>query len=175
MQQRNASSPLAIKMTSGVPSPPCTVYKPFMTPSLEVPGWLGMPCREKAMTDGRGMPSGFFPFALSTAACKHRHDIKTSTDPVGLAGSLEGQFRHNVYPNTCHIAAHFCAGSSTYAHTRIVSKPAQNLCLNIRLLEIRDVASCRLQQPHCPHKGAVSQGQRDPKLSLCRACKLQAS
>ena len=77
-----------MKMTSGVPSPPCTVYKPFITPSLEVPGWLGMPCREKAMTDGRGTPSGFFPFALSTAACKHGHNMRMGADQVSPAGSV---------------------------------------------------------------------------------------
>ena len=50
----------------------------------------------------------------------------------------------DVCHNTCHIAAHFCAGSSIYTHSRIVSKAARHLCLTIRLLKLRTEASCRL-------------------------------
>jgi hypothetical protein len=68
--KRRLSIPVESRMTSGFLSPPWTTYPPLATPSMLVPGWLGIPWREKARIEGRGLPPGTpIPLEFSTAIC----------------------------------------------------------------------------------------------------------
>ena len=55
----HSSEPVPMRMTSGVASPPCTTYAPFIVPSTLVVSMLGMPWRDMTRVEGRLMPLGF--------------------------------------------------------------------------------------------------------------------
>lgn len=100
-------------MTSGLASPPCTMYPPFMAPSLEVEGRLGMPCLDSASTDGLTLPVGFSPLAFSTAACTEASQAACESlmrQQQGKENSIQIQnlpcLRSLLRQTSCVVATH---------------------------------------------------------------------